>query len=129
MQTRPVSPAPAPSQGAGTPHISVSSEYVRELISQAGRRSQPEHLQYEQIPATQGRLDPGSIDAQVPQVQITQINLHPSVEAAQAPGNVASFSVPEGIDPYEAGAALAEAFDPELAALFRTAQAEQSVIA
>lgn len=119
VQTRVVGQAPAVSQGAaaGTPHIPVSSDYIRELISQAGRRSQPEHLQYEQIPATPGRLNPSAVAATVPDVQITRLNLHPTVEESPVQA-AAPLALADGVDSLEALGTLVRGLDAEqLAAL------------
>ena len=121
---RPVS-QPAQQQ-VGTPHISVSIDYIHGLMTRLDQASTPEHQRFELRPA--GSFDPEAV-AQHPDipVQITTLDLHPSIEETSEPVSAGPIEVGEGVSSLELIAGLSQ-FNPELQELVDVLIAEQRVL-
>jgi hypothetical protein len=106
---KPNSIGPASAQG-GSPHISVTREYLNDLINICRRNAQPEQERY-----SVGKLNPGAT-TQPPKIPITRsaINLHPNIDIDEAQTPVSEpISLAPGVSLLQAIAILR----PELAPL------------
>jgi len=113
---------------AGTPHISVESSYVEGLLAKIDLGSTPEHHRFELRPAT-GGFDPAAVDQhpEIP-VQVTTLDLHPSVEPTSEPVSAGPIEVAEGVSSLELVAGLCQ-FIPGLSEVANEAANEQAVLA
>jgi hypothetical protein len=121
---------PEQTHQAGTPHISLTSQQIKEyLVKIYEHYRTAEHHRYTAIPATPGRLNPDAAAEQTspPEIKPVTLQLHPNIEKS-AGASASPMQIAKGVSQFDVIAQLAQAIDPDLAALAEQAGREAALL-